>query len=206
MLARCLVVLVGVMVGFSLHSLLHVQPSLIAMLGAGAMILVSQAQAEQYLSEVEWPTLAFFMALFVLVGGLSSEGVLDLVGEHAIEATDERYFLAATLLLFGSAVLGAVVDNIPYTAAMIPVVEDLAATTTTPDESGALWWAFALGADFGGNTTAVAAGANVVVTGIAAREGEAISFWTFTKYGLVITAVSLLVAWPYVWLRYFVFE
>jgi Na+/H+ antiporter NhaD/arsenite permease-like protein len=145
----------------------------------------------------------FFMELFVLVGGLSDVGVIDAIGQAAVDATGDRYFLAATTLLFGSAVLGAVVDNIPYTAAMLPIVEDLVPAAADPAEGRALWWAFQLGADLGGNTTAVAAGANVVVTGIAARHGEPISFWTFTKYGLVTTTVTLLMAWPYVWLRYF---
>ncbi len=204
LLVRCLGVLTLVVAGFSLHSAVHVEPSMVAMLGAGAMIVVSRATTEQFLSEVEWPTLVFFMALFVLVGGVANAGVIDAVGEAAIEATGERYLLAATVLLFGSAVLGAVVDNIPYTAAMLPVVEDLVTAAPDPETGRPLWWAFALGADLGGNTTAVAAGANVVVTGIAAREGEPVSFWTFTKYGLVITAMTLVVAWPYVWVRYFV--
>jgi Na+/H+ antiporter NhaD/arsenite permease-like protein len=204
LLNRCLVVLAVVVAGFSLHSVLHVEPSLVAMLGAGAMVLVAGSAPEDYLAEVEWPTLVFFMALFVLVGGLSNVGVIDYLGGVAIDATGDRYLLAATVLLFGSAVLGAVVDNIPYTAAMLPIVEDLVGAADDPQQGGALWWAFALGADLGGNTTAVAAGANVVVTGIAAKAGHPISFWTFTKYGLVITALTLVLAWPYVWLRYFV--
>ncbi len=204
LLNRCLVVLAVVVAGFSLHSVLHVEPSLVAMLGAGAMVLVAGSAPEDYLAEVEWPTLVFFMALFVLVGGLSNVGVIDYLGGVAIDATGDRYLLAATVLLFGSAVLGAVVDNIPYTAAILPIVEDLVGASDDPQQGGALWWAFALGADLGGNTTAVAAGANVVVTGIAAKAGHPISFWTFTKYGMVITALTLVLAWPYVWLRYFV--
>jgi Na+/H+ antiporter NhaD/arsenite permease-like protein len=99
-------------------------------------------------------------------------------------------------------VLGAFVDNIPYTTAMAPIVQDLVQAAPGSEGDG-LWWAFALGADLGGNTTAVAAGANVVIIGIAAAKGCPISFWTFTKYGLVVTATTLVVAWPYVWLRYY---
>jgi Na+/H+ antiporter NhaD/arsenite permease-like protein len=203
LLARCLVVLGLVTVGFSLHSVLHVQPSLIALLGAGTMILVSRATPAQFLEEVEWPTLVFFMALFVLVGGLVNVGIIDRLGQAAIDATGDQYFLAATGLLFGSAVLGAFVDNIPYTATMAPIVEDLANAAPTVETGESLWWAFALGADLGGNTTAVAAGANVVIIGIAARHQHPISFWEFTKYGLVVTIFTLVLAWPYVWLRYF---
>jgi Na+/H+ antiporter NhaD/arsenite permease-like protein len=202
LLVRCLVVLTATMVGFSLHSALHVQPSLVALLGAWLMVLVSGAAPAPFLEEVEWTTLAFFMALFVLVGGLVETGVIETMGEAAVEATGERWLLAATLLLFGSAVLGAFVDNIPYTAAMAPVVEDLVAAAPAA-EGGALWWAFALGADLGGNTTAVAAGANVVVIGIAARHGSPVSFWQFTKYGVVVTVATLLLSWPYLWVRYF---
>ncbi|WP_456697158.1 SLC13 family permease [Aeromicrobium sp. P5_D10] len=201
LLWRCLVVLVAVMIGFSLHSALHVEPSLIALMGAGAIIAVSQATPAQFLEEVEWPTLAFFMALFVLVGGLVEAGVIADLGREAIELADGRNLLAASGLIFGSGVLGALVDNIPYTAAMAPIVGDLVNAGGAGSES--LWWAFALGADFSGNATAVAAGANVVVIGIAARHGHPISFWHFTKYGLIVTAYTLIMAWLYVWLRYF---
>jgi Na+/H+ antiporter NhaD/arsenite permease-like protein/DNA-binding CsgD family transcriptional regulator len=125
LLVRCLVVLAATMVGFSLHSVLHVQPSLVALLGAWVMVLVSRATPGQFLEEVEWTTLAFFMALFVLVGGLVETGVIEAMGEAAVSATGDSWLLAATGLLFGSAVLGAFVDNIPYTAAMAPVVQDL---------------------------------------------------------------------------------
>lgn len=201
LLLRCLAVLAAVIAGFTLHSAIHVQPSLVALLGATAMVIVSRSPTDQLLAEVEWETLVFFMALFVLVGGLSGAGILDQIGATAVEAVDERWFLASTLLLFGSAVLGAFVDNIPYTAAMLPIVEDLVGSD--PHAAAPLWWAFALGADLGGNTTAVAAGANVVVTGIAARHGEPVSFWQFTRHGIIVTAVTLLIAWLYVWLRYF---
>jgi Na+/H+ antiporter NhaD/arsenite permease-like protein len=202
-LVRCLLILVLVMLGFVLHSTLHLDPSIVAMLGAGAMVLAARATPQQFLEEVEWATLVFFMGLFVLVGGLVRVGVIEALGRAATEAMGERYLLAASALLFGSAVLGAVVDNIPYTTAMAPIVEDLVASVPDQQQGRALWWAFALGADLGGNTTAVAAGANVVVVGLAARHHEPISFWEFTRYGLLVTAVTLVLAWPYVWLRYF---
>jgi Na+/H+ antiporter NhaD/arsenite permease-like protein len=116
----------------------------------------------------------------------------------------ERELLASTVLLFGSAVVGAFVDNIPYTAAMVPIVDQMVTVSPNSGSGSPLWWAFVLGADLGGNTTAVAAGANVVVLGIAAKAGHPISFWKFTKYGVVVTFASLVVAWLYVWLRYFV--
>ena len=152
---------------------------------------------------MEWGTLAFFMALFVLVGSLVQVGVIGELGELAAEAMGDRELLGATALLFGSGVFGAFVDNIPYTTAMVPIVEDMVAATPSSGADSPLWWAFVFGADLGGNATAVAAGANVVVLGIAAKAGEPISFWGFTKYGIVVTVATLAVAWLYVYLRYF---
>lgn len=202
-LRRCLLVLGLVMVAFSLHTVLHLDPSVVAMVGAGATILVSRSEPEEFLEEVEWGTLAFFMALFVLVGALVQVGVIGAAGEWAADAMGDRELLGATALLFGSGAIGAFVDNIPYTTATVPIVEDMVAATSASGADSPLWWAFVFGADLGGNATAVAAGANVVVLGIAAKAGEPISFWHFTKYGILVTLVTLVVAWVWVYLRYF---
>lgn len=199
-----LVVLTLAMVFFGLHTVLHLDPSVVAMMAAGAMVVVSRATPEEFLAEIEWTTLAFFMALFVLVGALVEVGIIGDIGRAAADALGERELLASTVLLFGSAIVGGFVDNIPYTAATVPIVDDMVAASPNPDSGSPLWWAFVLGADLGGNTTAVAAGANVVVLGIAHKAGKPISFWQFTRYGLVVTFLSLCVAWLYVWLRYFV--
>jgi Na+/H+ antiporter NhaD/arsenite permease-like protein len=203
MLRRSLVVLFLVMIAFSLHTVLHLDPSVVAMMGAGATVLVSRTEPEEFLEEVEWGTLAFFMALFVLVGALVQVGVIGAIGEWAAEAMGDRELLGATALLFGSGVVGAFVDNIPYTTATVPVVEEMVAGTGVSGADSPLRWAFVFGADLGGNATAVAAGANVVVLGIAAKAGEPISFWDFTRYGVLVTVATLLAAWVYVYLRYF---
>ena len=203
MLRRCLVVFAGVIAGFSLHSVLHLDPSIVALVGAGVMLLVTRAEVSDVLREVEWPTLVFFMGLFVMVAGLVHTGVIAAVGTWAVTAFGDNYFGAATALLFGSSVLGAFFDNIPYVATMTPIVEDVVAQAPDARTGESLWWSFALGADFGGNGTAVAASANVVAIGIAARTGNAISFWQFTKYGIVVTVFSTLIAWLNIWLRYF---
>ena len=202
LLVRCLAVLALVVVGFMLHSVLHVEPSIVALIGAGVMLLVSRVEVSDILDEVEWPVLVFFIGLFVMVAGLGHTGVIEKIGTWAADAVGDNYFVAATSLLFGSAVLGAFFDNIPYTATMAPIVEGMAAGAD-PATADALWWSFALGADFGGNGTAVAASANVVAIGIAARTGNPISFWQFTRYGIVVTVLSTLMAWVYVALRYF---
>ncbi|MEU4595486.1 ArsB/NhaD family transporter [Nocardia sp. GTS18] len=203
LLVRSLIVLAAVVAGFCLHSVVHVAPSVIALVGAGVMVLVSGLDIGDVLHEVEWPTLVFFMGLFVMVAGLVHTGVIAAVGAAASTWVGDDYFLAATALVFGSALLGAFVDNIPYTATMAPVVEGIVADAPDPETARSLWWAFALGADFGGNGTAVAASANVVALGIAARAGQRISFWQFTKYGAVVTVFSCVVAWVYVGVRYF---
>ena len=205
LLVKCLSVLVVVMVAFSLHTFLGIEPSIVALLGAGAMVLVSGVSASKYLADVEWATLVFFMGLFIMVGGLVETGVIKQIGTWSVEAVGDNYFGAATALVFGSAILGMFFDNIPYVATMAPIVEDIVAQAPDPEIGQSLWWAFALGADLGGNGTAIAASANVVVIGIAAKHGEPISFWQFTKYGLVTTLVTTVVAWGWVWLRYFAF-
>ncbi|GAB3439818.1 ArsB/NhaD family transporter [Actinophytocola sediminis] len=203
MLKRCLVVFAAVVVGFGLHATLHLDPAIVALLGAGLMLLVTRADVIDVLREVEWQTLVFFMGLFIMVAGLVHTGVIATIGTWAVSAFGDNFFMAATSLLFGSAVLGAFFDNIPYVATMAPIVEDLTATAPDVATGRSLWWAFALGADFGGNGTAVAASANVVAIGIAARTGHPISFWQFTRYGIVVTALTTVMAWVYVWLRYF---
>jgi Na+/H+ antiporter NhaD/arsenite permease-like protein len=204
LLVRCMIVLAGVIAGFSLHAVLHIEPSIVALVGAGVMLLVSRADPADALREIEWRTLVFFMGLFVMVAGLVHTGVIGAIGTSAIDVIGDNYFGAATALLFGSSVLGAFFDNIPYVTTLAPIVEGLTAEVPDAQTSQALWWAFALGADFGGNGTAVAASANVVCIGIAAKAGHPISFWQFTRYGIVVTALSTLMAWVYVWLRYFI--
>lgn len=196
------VILAVVMVGFVTHSLTGLDPSIVAMLGAGAAVAVSRLEPSDYLADVEWSTLAFFAGLFVMVGGLVHTGVIGDLGDSLTNALGSNWLLGASVLVWVSGALSAIVDNIPYVATMSPLVADL-----THGASGAgpesLWWALALGADLGGNATAVGASANVVVIGIAARNGHKISFWTFTKYGLVVATVTIAVAWGYLGLRYF---
>ncbi|MFI7677323.1 SLC13 family permease [Actinophytocola sp. NPDC049390] len=203
MLRRCMAVFVVVVAGFSMHTVLHLDPAIVAMVGAGLMLMVTGADVGDVLREVEWRTLVFFMGLFVMVAGLVHTGVIETIGTWAVQGFADNYFLAATALLFGSSALGAFFDNIPYVATMSPVVEGMVAEAPDAGTGQALWWAFALGADFGGNGTAVAASANVVAIGIAARSGHRISFWQFTRYGIVVTLLTTALAWVYVWLRYF---
>jgi Na+/H+ antiporter NhaD/arsenite permease-like protein len=198
-----LVVLGAVTVAFVLHTVLHLEPSVVAILGGLLLLALSRLDATEVASDVEWPTLVFFVGLFVMVGGLVNTGVIDTISRAAADAVEGKLLLASMTLLWGSALLSAIVDNIPYVATMSPVVADLVAADGT-DQAQVLWWSLALGADLGGNATAVGASANVIVLGIAERADRPISFWQFTRYGLVVTVVTIALAVPYLWLRYFV--
>ncbi len=205
LLVRVGVVLVLVLVGFVTHAITHLEPSLVALLGAGAAILVSRQSHETYLQDIEWETLLFFAGLFVMVGSLVHQGVISELAETLTDRIGDNYGPAAQGLLVGSAVLSGIVDNIPYVATMAPLVHELVGTAPgLPPGQQSLWWALALGADLGGNATAIGASANVVVTGIAKRNGHPISFWGFTRYGLIVTAVTIALCVPYIALRYFV--
>ncbi|OBF93772.1 hypothetical protein A5791_12170 [Mycobacterium sp. 852002-51163_SCH5372311] len=204
LLIKCGVVLVLVFAAFILHSVLHIQPSLVALIGAGVLVLVSRLQQSDYLSLVEWDTLLFFAGLFVMVGALVKTGFIADVAHAAVQGTGGNALLTAMLTLGVSAPVSGIIDNIPYVATMTPIVSDLAASMPSHVHPAALWWTLALGADFGGNLTAVGASANVVMIGIARRAGHPISFWQFTRKGALVTTVSIAISAVYVWLRYFI--
>jgi Na+/H+ antiporter NhaD/arsenite permease-like protein len=202
LLAISLAVLGLVTAAFALHSVVDLDPSVVAIIGGLVLLAASRLPPEEVVKDVEWPTLAFFAGLFVMVGALVHTGVIDGLATAAADATEGRLLLASMGLLWVSALLSAIVDNIPYVAAMSPVVAELV-DADGGARSQVLWWSLALGADLGGNATAVGASANVVILGLAARSGRPISFWEFTKYGLVVAVVTVALAMPYLWLRYF---
>lgn len=201
LLIKSLVVLGLVLAGFVLQSVTHLDPALVALLGAGLLVLLTGLETRKIFADVEWETLLFFAGLFIMVGSLVNLGIIEKVGEAAIEAVGDNYFGAATALLFGSAVFSGIVDNIPYVTTMAPLTNDL--VVSGGSAAHPLWWALALGADLGGNATAIGASANVVVLGIARRNGHPISFWQFTKYGIIVTIVTVTLTLPYLYLRYF---
>lgn len=201
LLVKSLVVIGLVLAGFILHSVVGVGPAIIALLGAGLLVLITRLEPRKIFADVEWETLLFFVGLFVMVGSLVNLGIIEYVGKVAIDAIGDNYFAAGTGLLFGSAIVSGIVDNIPYVATLAPLTSDLVQAGGAAAHP--LWWALALGADLGGNLTAIGASANVVVLGIAKRAGHPISFWMFTKYGLIVTPITILLCLPYLWLRYF---
>jgi len=203
LLAKAGLVLMAVLVAFVASPAVGVAPATVALLGAGVLVLISGLPPRDYLADVEAPTLIFFVGLFIMVGALIEVGAIGQLAEWATEATGGDAERATFLLLGVSAVLSAVVDNIPYVATMAPLVESLAGSTGNPQD--VLWWSLALGADLGGNATIIGASANVVMLGIAERNGHRITFWQFAKYGVVVTTVTVLLCVPYLWLRYFAF-
>jgi Na+/H+ antiporter NhaD/arsenite permease-like protein len=201
LLLRSLIVLVVVTLAFVLQTVLHYEPSVVALMGGGVLVALSGREVGELVRDVEWETLLFFAGLFLMVGGLVEVGALDALAEWAARVTGGQPLVATMVILVVSAILSGFVDNIPYVAAMAPVVAALSA-----DLGGGqvLWWSLALGADLGGNATLVGASANVVVAGIAARAGHPIRFMEFLKYGVIVTAVSIAMSAVYLWLRYFV--
>ena len=199
-LRRTMPILVGTIVVFFAHKALGLEPATVALAGATAMLLVSRQPLEEALAGIEWPTLFFFMGLFVMVGALEETGAIGEVADGIANLTDGSRSAELIGIVWASAIGSGIVDNIPFTATMIPVVEELQAGQGEGDD--AYWWALALGACFGGNATLIAAAANVAAAGMAARAGQPIGFLQFLRVGLPATALSLVLATAYIAIRY----
>jgi Na+/H+ antiporter NhaD/arsenite permease-like protein len=198
-LRRTVPVLVGTIIVFFAHKQLHLEPATVALAGATLILLLSRQPLERSLAGIEWPTLFFFIGLFVMVGALQETGAIREVADAIATVTGGDRTAELLGILWVSGIASGIVDNIPFTATMIPVVDDLQGGDGGDD---AYWWALALGACFGGNATLIAAAANVAAAGMAERAGRPIGFVPFLKVGLPATALSLLLATGYVALRY----
>jgi Na+/H+ antiporter NhaD/arsenite permease-like protein len=199
LLIRGLAVAGLTLVGFLLHPLLGIEAATVALLGATVLLLVARVDAHEALREVEWSTLFFFVGLFMLVGAVVHVGIVAALADAVARATAGSAVVASIGILWFSALASALVDNIPYTATAIPVVQRLTETGLPAD---ALWWSLALGACLGGNLTIVGASANVVVANLAGRSGHPIGFLEFARHGTLVVLLSLLISTAYVWLRY----
>jgi Na+/H+ antiporter NhaD/arsenite permease-like protein len=198
LLRKAMIVMAGVMVGFLVHGALGLEPATIAMAGATLLMLWARSDPHEVLHDIEWTTLFFFVGLFITVEAVVEVGIIEAVAKRAVALTRGNLALTSLLLIWLSAIASGVVDNIPYTATMIPLVETLG--ESMPVEP--LWWSLALGADLGGNATLVGASANIVVASLAERSGYPIKFRTFLRYGVITTFFSLVLASLYVWVRY----
>jgi Na+/H+ antiporter NhaD/arsenite permease-like protein len=213
LLKKAMSVLVLVLIGFTLHSTLHLEPATIALFGAGLLLLLSKTQDPHHLlAEVEWPTIFFFIGLFVMVGAVVKVGLISWLSSQMLRLTQGNLFATSMLVLWFSAVASAIVDNIPYVATMNPLIIDMA-QQIWPHETGLqllqhadlmpIWWSLALGACLGGNATAIGASANVIVVGFAEKAGRPISFLRFMAYGVPITILSVAISTLYIWIRYY---
>lgn len=201
LLKKSLLVLTLVLIAFALHTVTHMEPAVIALFGAGVLVAISGLKPKDYLPEVEWSTLVFFMGLFIMVGALVNVGALAKFAEFLKDQFGGNLATASYSILGISAVLSGIVDNIPYVASMVPVVSELNAAIGAANPN-ALWTALAFGADFGGNATIIGASANVVAIGLAKRQGIEISFWQFAKYGIITTLISVALVYPYLAIIY----
>jgi len=200
------VVLALTVLGFGLHGVLHYQPATVALFGAAVVLLLGRQNVHNVLQDVEWSTLLFFVGLFIIIGGTESVGLLSDLGNRVADATQGNATVASMAVLWFSALASGVVDNIPYTTAMLPVVREVGAGVGGNGGPGnVLWWSLSLGACLGGNLTLIAASANVLVANLAAREGQRIGFWEFFRYGAPVTVLSIAVSAVYLWLRYLLF-
>lgn len=212
LLKQSLAVLGLVMLTFVLARPLHLEPGTIAMFGAAILMLLDvlghhpekqSEKATHAFNEVEWITIFFFVGLFVVVHGVEVGGLLKLLAELLVQATGGNMEITAYAILWSSAILSAIVDNIPFVATMIPLIKAMAPAFGGPEAIGPLWWSLSLGACFGGNGTLIGASANLTVAGISERAGVPFRFLTYTYYAFPMMLVSIAISHVYIWLRYF---
>ncbi len=193
------IVLLGTILGFAIHQSFGLESATIALLGAGILLLIGKVDVEEILTEVEWPTIFFFMGLFIMVGALEEIGVIEVVANQLISLTQGNVFVTTMLILWVAAIASAFLDNIPFVATMIPLIHSIGATGM---DTTSLWWALALGACLGGNGSVVGATANVIVSGMLHKKGYKLTFGDFLKIGFPIMLVSVVISMIYLILFY----
>ncbi|MDD2422091.1 MAG: ArsB/NhaD family transporter [Heliobacteriaceae bacterium] len=200
LLKQSLSILALTVAGFVLHGWLGLESATIALTGAMLLLIITKEEPEDVLLHVEWPTIFFFIGLFIVVGGLENVGVITWIAEKSLAVTGGNPGATVGLVLWLSAIASAFVDNIPFVATMIPLLKTMGQMTTLPMDT--LWWSLALGACLGGNGTIIGASANVIVAGLAEKSGYPLSFRGFMKIGFPLMLLSVLLAHGYIWLRY----
>lgn len=199
LMIRSTLILALVILGFVLHDVTHIETCVVAMLGASILLIFEKPN--EILQDVEWNTIFFFIGLFIIIGGLEASGGIKLMAEWILKVTQGSQAATSMIILWASGVISGIIDNIPYTATMAPMLVEIektmGATYAYP-----LWWALSLGACLGGNMTIIGAAANVIVSENAAKSGHPISFMRFLKYGVGVVAISLLISTAYIYLRF----
>jgi Na+/H+ antiporter NhaD/arsenite permease-like protein len=194
-----IVMLFVVAVAFMLHGMLHLESSVIALSAAAIMMLLGRQDIEEIIHGVEWSTIGFFAGLFIVVGGLVETGLVNMFAEFLVSATHGNKIVAILAILFASAILSAILDNIPFVAVMIPVLMTMQGSGMDVEP---LWWALSLGACLGGNGTLIGASANVVLSGISNREGYPMTFISYLKVGMPLMLMSIVICAVYLVLRF----
>lgn len=202
LLIKSVVVLCIVIVGFLVHSILNLEPATISLLGASLlMVIAGRKNVHDFFNEIEWETIFFFIGLFIIVGGLVELGIIKVLAKWLFTITKGDIKVTSISMIWFSGIFSSFVDNIPYVATMIPLIQDIA-TNVGNEAVLPLWWSLSLGACLGGNGTLIGASANVVSAGLSAKSGHKISFIEFTKYGILITFFSLLASTLYIYMRF----
>ncbi|MCI1952824.1 MAG: ArsB/NhaD family transporter [Clostridiales bacterium] len=199
LMIKSLVVMALVVLGFILHSQTGIESGAVALTGAVIILLIGKQDAEDIILSVEWPTILFFIGLFVVVGGLQEVGVINMLAQTMINATQGNMVMSLLIVLWASALISAFLDNIPFVATMIPLILTMGQSgiNITP-----LWWALSLGACLGGNGTLIGASANVVLSSISTKNGYPITFKSFTKIGFPIMLMSVAISTVWLLLRF----
>ena len=199
LMVRSMIVLALVILGFVTHDITHIETCVAAMLGASFLLLFEKPT--DILRDVEWNTIFFFIGLFIIIGGVEASGGIKLMAEWILRVTQGSQEAASMLILWASGIISGIIDNIPYTATMSPMLVEIQKTMGA-DYTTPLWWCLSLGACLGGNMTIIGAAANVIVSESAAKEGHPMFFLRFMKYGVIVVAISLIISSLYINLRY----
>jgi len=199
LMIRSMIVLGLVILGFMLQDTIHIQTCITAM--AGASFLLMFEQPHEILHDIEWNTIFFFIGLFIIIGGLEAAGGISLMAQWLLGVTKGSQQATAMIMLWASGILSGIVDNIPYTVAMAPMLVKVQSVMGA-DYTHPLWWCLSLGACLGGNMTIIGAAANVIVSETSAAAGHPISFLKFMKYGVLVTFISLVMSSLYIYFRF----
>ncbi|RDY23753.1 hypothetical protein CHF27_006415 [Romboutsia maritimum] len=199
LLIKSLLVMFFILLGFMFHSVIHLDSCVVALLGATILLIIGKQDVEEIIYSIEWPTIAFFIALFVVVGGLEEAGIIHKLATVLIDLTDGHIMLTTLIILWLSAIISSFLDNIPFVATLIPLIMTMSAEGVNVMP---LWWATSLGACLGGNGTLIGASANVVLSSVGQKHGYPITFKDYFKIGFPLMILSIIISTIYIIIKF----